>query len=230
MKLKPFLFCALLASPLQAAIILVDVGYSATSGAASQTTDTGWNNLYWNATVPVEPTDPPVGPMPVSNLVYSTGTASGFNLAVTTNGLAGPAGNANALSGVPSTASIDSFYGAGTPTTLTLSNLDPTLVYSFKFYSAVNRTDSINRMSRFTINGQSVQIQSYNNEGNWTDTISNISPDASGNIAITVARGTGNTSSSYLLNIIHIETAPIPEPSTALIGGLALIPLLRRRR
>lgn len=209
------------ALPLSAAIIQIDLGQN-TIGAAPdvvnrKTTDIGWNNSYWTSGAPSS----------IANLVDSTGASTGYAFAVTTNGLTGPSDPGNALPGVPESAYIDSYYGGENPTVFTISNLDPALTYNFTFYSAVNRGDGVNRTSRFTIGSSFTEIQSRNNSS-WTNTISGISPDANGNIDITVSRGSGNTGSSYLINIIHIES--IPEPTAALLSALGLIPCLRRRR
>jgi hypothetical protein len=209
------------ALPLEAAIIQIDLGYNTTGTAPDvvdrKTTTTGWNNSYWSASTPT----------PVANLVDSTGSLTGYSFSVTTNGLTGPAETGNLLAGVPATAYSDSVYGGENLTVFTISNLNPTLTYNFKFYSAVNRGDGVNRNSRFTIGSSFTEIQSRNNSS-WTDTLSGISPDEFGKINITVSRGSGNTSSSYLLNIIHMES--VPEPSAALLCYLGVIPLLRRRR
>lgn len=210
------------ALPLKAAIIQIDLGFDTTTVASvvtnRKTTTTGWNNSYWSGTAPTS----------ITNLVDSTGAATTYNFAFTTNGLIGPAELSSAIAGAPSTAYDDSFYGTTTPSVATFSGLDTSMTYNFKFYSAVNRGDTTNRMSRFTIGSNFVEIQARNNNGVWTNTISGVSPDALGNIAITMSQGTGNTGSSYLVNIIHMES--IPEPAVALLSAFGLIPLLRRRR
>jgi hypothetical protein len=219
MLAKTLLASALLCLPLHASIILVDFGFS-----NRLTSTTGWNNIYW------QPTEGGSSLVSLTNMVDSTGASTNFGMSITTRGFIEPSGDSNAITGIPSNATSDSFYGTGNASVVTLTNLDPTQTYSFKFYSAVNRPDGVNRTSKFSINGQFVEINAYNNNGIWTDVIPNISPNAGGSIDINMSRGTGNTGSSYLLNIIHIETAPIPEPSAAVLSGMALLPMLRRRR
>lgn len=215
-SLLPLLFLAIGSS--NAGVILVDIGNTTltTSGQPE-----AWNNL----------TDYALNGTVAGGLVDTTGANTNYELTVTTSGFTGYA--ANDASGnqslTPTSASYDSFFGGGTASVLRLSNLNPALTYSFTFFGSVFRNDSINRNTDYTVGGQTVSLQTRNNAATWSDTISGISPDVNGNIDITIARGADNTGSSYLINILKVES--VPEPSHALLSlaGVSLMVLRRRR-
>jgi hypothetical protein len=201
-----------------AGVILVDVGNTTltTSGQPE-----AWNNL----------TDFALNGTVVGGLVDTTGANTGYNLTVTTSGFIGYA--ANSANGnqtlTPTSASYDSFFGLADPSVLRLSNLDTSLTYSFTFFGSVFRDDAINRNTAYTVGGQTVSLQTRNNAATWSDTISGISPDVNGNIDITLARGAGNAGSSYLLNILKVESIPEPSHAVLSLAGVSLMALRRRR-
>lgn len=201
-----------------AGVILVDIG-SPTQTTTGQ--PEAWNNL----------TDYALNGTVAGGLVDSTGANTGYQLTITTSGFTGPASNSpNGNQTItPTSASYDSFFGGGTASVLRLSNLNPALTYNFTFFGSVFRDDSTNRNTAYTVGGQTVSLQTRNNAATWSDTISGISPDVNGNIDITIARGSGNTGSSYLINILKVES--VPEPSHALLSlaGVSLMALRRRR-
>ena len=201
-----------------AGVILVDIGNPALTTSGQPET---WNNL----------TDHAVNGTVAGGLLDTTGASTGYNLTITTSGFTGPASNSpNGNQTItPTSASYDSFFGGGTASVLRLSGLNSSLTYSFTFFGSVFREDSTNRNTDYTVGGQTVSLQTRNNAATWSNTISGISPDVNGNIDITIARGAGNTGSSYLINILKVES--VPEPSHALLSlaGVSLMALRRRR-
>lgn len=220
MKLLQTIFSSLLLSlgGAHAGVILVDIGGP---GLTTSGQPEAWNNLTdftQNATV-------------AGGLSDTAGMNTGYGLTVTTSGFTGVASNDGSGNQTltPTTASYDSFFGGANASVLRLSNLNSSLTYSFTFFGSVYRADSTNRNTNYTVDGQTVSLQTRNNAATWSSTISGISPDVNGNIDITIARGSGNTGSSYLLNIMRVES--VPEPSHALLSlaGVSLLALRRRR-
>jgi len=220
MKLfKTLLPALLLASgSASAGVILVDIGNTTQTTSGQPET---WNNL----------TDYALNGTVVGGLRDTTGTSTGYDLTITTSGFIGPAANDSAGNQTltPTTASYDSFYGTGTASVLRLSNLNTSLTYSFTFFGSVYRNDSTNRNTAYTVGGQTVSLQTRNNAATWSNTISGISPDVNGNIDITIARGAGNDSSSYLINILKVESVPEPSHAILSLAGASLMALRRRR-
>ena len=220
---KKSLIFLLLATPstnLIAGTILIDLGSPNGTGTTPTTYETpgNWNNI----------TNSTSGS--ATDLIDSDGNTTPFDIAVTSGfGSTNNVHNGGSPSLTPSTASIDAFFSnSSTGSTLTLSQLDPTLTYSFRFFASVFRGDSISRNARYTVGGSSVELDPYNNSSTWSAPISGISPDVNGNIVIDVRQGLGNNGGNYLLGIVEITT--VPEPASAFLGALGLIPLLRRRR
>lgn len=207
----------LLAATASATTVLIDFGDSAspTTGAAD-----AWNNV----------TSSSAG-LKSSNLVTSLGGSTNYGLNITVSGFSGSTDiNQSTASPTPASAYRDGFYGAfpgsglGSSTIL-LTGLDPAVTYTFTFFGSVNRGET--RASRYTIGGESVELEARNNVSTWSDPIS-AAPDSSGNLEIVISRAAANTAQSYMLNAIKIDY--IPEPSTAMLSAFAILPLLLRRR
>jgi len=220
MKLLNPLSLALLLSlgSVNAGVILVDIG-STTQTTSGQ--PEAWNNL----------TDYALNGTVAGGLVDTTGANTTYQLTITTSGFTGPAANDGSGNQTltPTTASYDSFFGGGTASVLRLSNLDTSLTYSFTFFGSVFRNDSTNRNTAYTVGSQTVSLQTRNNAATWSNTISGIAPDVNGNIDITIARGAGNTGSSYLINILKVESVPEPSHAVLSLAGVSLMTLRRRR-
>lgn len=151
-------------------------------------------------------------------LINFSGVATGVTLTVddpfdtfNTAGTTSPDANLP----FPSTATRDSFFGETTafngntqPTGgFVLSGLDPAKYYSFSiFASRTSVTD--NREAKYTLVGATTQITSLNasNNTSQTTTISNLKPNASGEIKFTAQPGTNNTNTSgfYYLGAVEM--------------------------
>jgi hypothetical protein len=202
----------------QAATILVDFGYTQT------TTPGNWNNIATSG-----------DDMGFSNLNYNlidtTGATTGYRLdTVATLMGVNTDGATTTDTGYPATATRDSFYFTGSNTiTLTLTNLDPTLVYDFSFYAS--RNGSGTRLTKYEVTGgNKTEAALLNVLGNVNNvaSLSGFTPDADGIITIVVSRESGEYA---YLGVMQVTTAAIPEPSTAaLVGAVCVSGLLRRRK
>lgn len=216
MKALVFLALACAASSVQAATMLVDFG------VASFTTP-GWNN-FTSATngSSLALVDTGAGATPY------TITLGGGDVNVLNDDPAPVAPTSPAAPFTPFTVTRDGFFQTGVRT-LTLSGLSSAETYNITLYSYVNRDTT--RATRFTIGGAPITIEPArfptdgSNVSGQTATFNGLVPDGSGNIVITVASAAGT---NWILNGMQIVS--VPEPAAALIGGLGLIPLLRRRR
>ena len=214
--MKSALLCLLLAAPLNGASILIDFGTVATPGSGPT-----WNNFT------------SLSDLTSYSLVDTNNAATGY--AITLSG-----GAVNSLADNPTTTTAT--YSPFTPTTViqdtffqnaartfTLSNFNPAVTYNITFYSYVNRDTT--RSTNFSIPGYTTLTLEpsgnpiANSSGGQVGTISSISPDSGGNIAVTVTNNAGN----WILSGMEI-TYTVPEPSSILLCTLGLIPLLRRRR
>lgn len=218
MKKNLLLFVIATAAHASAASILIDFGSVPTPGISPT-----WNNFTATADL--------------SSLALSdsTGTATGYSITLS-------GGDINSLSDnttspitntyspfTPATVIQDSVFQAG-PRTFTLSGLNPSVAYSLTFYSYVDRNTT--RNTRFDITGYSPLTlhpsgvpSSAFDSGGEAGTISSVTPDSFGNIAITVT----NLDANWILNGMEI-TYTIPEPSAALLFIFGLLPFVRRRR
>lgn len=176
---------------------LLDINYNATL----HPTPGNWNNMNGYADGSV------------TGLVSDLGVASTINVVVSDAfnqsnefGAANPSGTLI----FPATATKDAFYGENVNPTgaLTFSNLNPAKVYSFEiFASRKDFTD--NRETLYTVVGASTVSATLNPSSNSANTciISDIAPDASGNIVLNVAKGTNNVNANgyYYLNALKLK-------------------------
>ncbi|MEN7550431.1 fibronectin type III domain-containing protein [Rapidithrix thailandica] len=114
-------------------------------------------------------------------------------------------------SGVYSDAVIKDYYyfgifGAPERPSLNVSGLDVQRTYSFTFFASSKWTGvADNGTTEYTINGAKVALYTQNNRQN-TVTIHNISPDANGQVQITLSKAEDGTAVGYL-NALVIESA-----------------------
>lgn len=212
--LIPSLLAAGLLSSASAATILIDFGTNPTSGQS----DT-WNNVT-SYSVGQKSTD----------LRTTVNSSTNYSLSITQSGFAGGTDD-GPVTLTPTSAFRDGYYGAfqtGTtdaPSIIRLSGLDPSLTYTFTFFGSVSRSGT--RGARYTVGSQFAELETANNASTWSAPISG-TPDSSGNLDIVISRASFNTDQSYLLNVVRIDF--IPEPTTALLSVLGIVPLLRRKR
>lgn len=238
MKALPTILCTLslaAVAPLRATTILIDFGNNGTNGV--QTTSPDANGNYWNnsSTVSYSVTD-----MVTSNNV---GTTIDLTYITSTSANTNPLG----VTGAPSPFNIASAYQdaifttattAGTGITFRLSQLDATKTYVFSFFGSRDATTS--RTTTYQVAGAtttsgSLQTSGTNLGGTGINhNIANvlelggsggISPNGSNQIDVTFFSASGGFG---YLNAMEITV--IPEPGAALLGGLGMLALLRRRR
>lgn len=155
---------------------------------------TGVGTGYWNNTNKVPAQNDVFG-----SLKDSTNTVTGVGITITspwqnqgngTNLLGGVTGN---NSGVFPDNVMRSAYWTGTDAqTLKVTGLNTGANYTYKFTFFGSRGSvSDNRMSTYTINGTTVQLQAAGNTQN-TVNIANVVPNAAGEVTITLKNGTGS--------------------------------------
>ena len=181
---------------------------------------------------------------PLFNLVDLDGNGTGIGLTVTdtfwpgsnTGGTTAPTGDA---AGLPINAVSDNLFGSlvdfggfTEPTGgVTFSGMDPSLTYNFSFFaSRMNVSD--NREALYSLAGATsdfTTLDAANNTSNLAH-IMGISPDANGNIVLSVTAGPNNTNSSGFYYLGYVEITVVPAPASLGLVGLGSIAALRRRR
>lgn len=151
-----------------------------------------------------------------------------------------PSGDA---AGYPVSATDDYFFGHAVPFAgaeanpygeVTLSGLDPTQAYDFKFFSSRTGIND-NRETQFSVIGASTSTGVAVTSNNQTEVLSfvGIMPDANGDIAVGVEVGPNHdlaAQSFYYINLMEVSTS-IPEPTSAAILIVSgLIFAAKRRR
>lgn len=236
MKMQLVACCALLcAGPVSATTMLFDFGRTTVQ------TNQPPNVPAWNNIVPAT-TDlfalfeeggaiVPGATLSITDTFFQTGEPS-------TGGAESPAGDA---AGYPVSATDDYFFGhvtsfAGADPNpygeVTLSGLDPTQAYDFKFFSSrTGITD--NRETQFSVIGDSTSTQIGATSNNQSEVLSfvGVFPDANGDIAVGVAPGPNNDNGVgfFYINLMEVSTS-IPEPTTAVLALLGGLGLVARRR
>ena len=124
---------------------------------------------------------------------------------------------------IPSTAQTDVAYIQSDTVSFTFTGLDNSLKYNVELLSRVDAAQARNKTD-VTIGG--VTISNIDPNDGLVYAFNNLSP-TSGNLTISFS-GTGNTTELFHINALQLTA--IPEPSAALLGGLGLLALLRRRR
>lgn len=236
MKTKILLLPIFAFAPSSSALtLLFDIGRS------DLQTGGNWNNITEDT-------------VELNSVIDSDGLATGIDLQVTdslelgtlysgnTWGSENPMGAAGAY---PVSASDDYHYGFGDNNLLTpnpfgeirLSNLNPNEVYNFTFFGARHNTPNEpedNREGTYTAigsNTDSVFLNAWNND-TVVARIFGISPDGSNEIILNFEAGPNNDNVSELfyLNVLEVNTRPIPEPSVALSLLVGALTLTWRRR
>lgn len=213
-----------------------------------------WNNLtstnYAEVVLPGGP-----GSTSLSNLVDTSNTSSSIGIVLNTGSVVWrSSGIANggldavipALGNLAVRTATQDYYfimgSNGSNATLTLTGLDPAATYSLGLFGTRGDTDEV-RNTRYSIadlNGtQQTDIQTSgpgtgvnggfdNNNGNDSTVVrfENLVPDASGELVLTVSIVNGGYA---YLGAIELTEA-VPEPGSALLGGLGGLLLLTRRR
>lgn len=231
------------ASFASAATTLINVDFNVTNFTGGNTpspdTYTGGNVLgttgdSWNAvTVARNNSVGDTTSVPITTLNYSDGSASGVSLAVTTfnNSIITDKGANIATNQQP--LMNDYIYLNGTQSsTITLSGFAANQeISSLVFYAQAINSFSTTSGSTFTI-GSDIRSTSESATSigatliENTDYVmfSNLTANGSGTLQIIWS----NSSGQGAFNGMQIQL--VPEPSTALLGGLGLLCLLRRRR
>lgn len=106
--------------------------------------------------------------------------------------------------------------------TLTLSGLDDSLTYDLVIGAAF--TGDIADTS-WEVDGQTLLAEATSS--NAYRSFTGLSTDGTGNLVMT---GTGATNRLDIATVSALHLTAVPEPSAALLGGLGLLALLRRRR
>ncbi|WP_269522208.1 DUF4886 domain-containing protein [Coraliomargarita parva] len=194
-------------------LIYLDFGGAST---VSGSTDT-WNQVVLDTTIRDAVGNGTGTPaVLLSDLLDAGGTSTGISLTMTDT-LSGTNQSGTSSGPYPSGATSDSLYGqTGTFSSFTdnaqgvfvFSNLDPGTAYDFTFYaSRTSATD--NRETEYTLTGassSSVTLDAANNVSS-TVQITNLQPNASGNITLTVNKGANNTNSDgfYYIGVVVID-------------------------
>ncbi len=179
-------------------------------GAGFPTTDEGWNNV-------TSVTAGAAGSI-VQNTVDIHGTPLGIRLEVTQSfegiNTAGVASSAL----YPQSAQTDTLYVGNTTSSaeVSISGLNPSAAYEMTFFAS--RATGSNRVGVFTVNGDHVSLDATDN-ANQAVTLSNLIPDATGNLVLAITRGTG-AAFGYLgvLTLTTSDGAPINAAPTVDAG------------
>lgn len=223
---------ALTLSQAYAATVLVDFN-TTNDGLANKTPDTAGN--YWNTVTGTGTTSP--GPVA---LVDTANGTSGITLQVTftVNGGTGDEGfaGAGAAAANPgpgsgllnqSFAYTDGIYtsnNASSGISLTLTGLLANTRYDFSVYGG--RDSNVASADITLLTGSALIGDTTVENRSLADF--NITSDGSGAISFRYRDTSASTSDGSLLTAMSVTQ--IPEPSAALLGGLGLLALLRRRR
>lgn len=164
-----------------------DMSYNQTD--AKWTSTGNWNNFY-SSTLGTA----------INNFINDAGTASTYSISITDDFVAANAnGTTTPGAGLifPKEATSDSYYvqdGSNTTAAFTLTGLDPALFYSFEIFASRAGVSDV-REALYTITGTNSDTGTLDAVNNTSNTvhINNIQPDASGNIVLSMAKGSGNT-------------------------------------
>lgn len=198
-------------------------------------TSGNWNNVHRS---PVDPNNYfGSGTVELAGdlIRFSDGAATGVSLATvggTANSSSGVGGATVASVGasaaftvsgtIPDNAQVDVMYVNTGTVSLEFAGLDTSLLYNIELMS---KLDAARNANPIVVNGTSISVDP--NSSPFVVAFNGIAADGDGKIFISFPdAGSG----ADLQHINALELTAIPEPSTALLGGLGLLALLRRRR
>ena len=201
-------FAIITASVNSQQVFLFDLNHN---NSDANRTEGNWNNHLASAMT----TD-------LDNFINDEGVASSYKFAVTDDFVAA---NNNGTTTpdpelpFPASATMDSYYvqnGSNETGAFTFSGLNTAMYYQFEIFAS--RTGvSDNRQAEYTATGSNTGIaylDGANNTANTT-TITNIQPDAAGNIVLSLKKGPENTNSAGFCYIGVIKMTETIELSTS---------------
>ena len=223
-------------------------------GEPTNTTGGNWNNVYKVSSTPnpstfeINGTDSTVA----TSLIDNTGAASGIMLTMTNafqadNGLGVTTGGGSLGNLDVTSVTRDSLYGSDNYTggdagldadnlgVLQFSSLNPAESYIFKIFAS--RQGALgtgnNRETQYDFVGATAEthlLQPVDNANNFITT-SQLAPDGSGNLTLTISKGPNNDQENGFFYINAMEITAIPEPSNfASIAGFLGMTLFGYRR
>ncbi|TWT95183.1 hypothetical protein Pla108_33260 [Botrimarina colliarenosi] len=173
------------------------------------------------------------------NVLDDSGATTSIDVTLT-DGFSGvnSAGSAGNTLGYPTTATSDSFYTgsfdgheAALPNRaqVTISGLDPSLVYDLALFSSRTGTDSgMGRLTRYTVDGQWIDFDVSDNTG--TEVLFASVPAAGdGTLTLDVEVSPDGTGRFAYLGQLKLTAHAVPESTSLLMLGVGGLSLLQRR-
>jgi hypothetical protein len=199
----------------------ITVSGAAFIGAGGDT----WNNLNASA-------GSNVSALGTVGLNKVNGASSGVGLSVSTGNFNGSSPDSDNLDVYEGNIYLDgdNFFGPSGPATITLTGLGVGNFVDLYFYIGAGHTSgeggtiTIGSTSYTATDANGVE-EAYTLGTNYVK-FDDVETDGSGNIVATWSVASGQRFSS----LAGIQIEAVPEPSAALLGGLGLLALLRRRR
>jgi hypothetical protein len=182
--------------------------------------DFGWNHRQPNGTtwnnISVDPIDPK---QVLTALLNSDGDPRQVGLAIN-DGFAGMDDEGTSTGELYPTQVTTDYWWTGSdqgheaalshPASIVLSQLPTDQTFRLRFFAAKNGTDgSLDRMTQFTANGQSVDLEASDNGGDFV-TLPRMVADNEGNLEITVAPSPNGTGRYAYLNALELMVEPWP--------------------
>lgn len=207
---------------------LIDFGAAGTpTEQQDPAPEVAWNNL--TATIGTDPEGE------LSGLVTTNGTVTAMSLRITSrfNG----ANEAGTTEGTlfPTTATRDSLFGnteafgdlENVLPAFKLTGLDPNYLFRFTFYAS--RTGAAdNRETRYTVTGANSAVADLNaaNNVNEVVVVSDIQPDADGEISVALTPGPNNDNANHFtyLGVMQVDFSPVHTPRLLIDLGAAGTP------
>lgn len=232
-------------------LIMPNGGTSFNSGAGNSTGVADTYGIYWNNAILNTSNGGGNVPGSVANLINSTNVGTGVGLTFSNGwqangfnngGLMAP--SSSLLGNIASqNATGDYFFVLDNSASMTFTGLNPALTYNFQMFGTRQETairtsvysiTDINGLHSFTLqtSGPGIGAGGYNGNNNTFATFSNIVPDNSGNITLSLVGGTAASKFGYI-GTLQMTANAVPEPGTiTLLGaaGLTGLVIYRRRR